>query len=203
MADLARPHAVGHAHQHSQSYLRRRPGTPGGTGVEGGAVHFDERKAEVALADRAHEYDRALRQSQYAAATRRRQGGSVLGVSGMGPTNMMASTTAAAGPSAESIFGLAMAQTAVLGDEEESVGATVGGRGAGEQSQVGAIPDDDIAPDGGVGSGLGGSYVDGAKRGRPFNGVEEEEEGLEDGGVLGLLAQIYGTRNAQGPARVI
>ncbi len=52
---------------------------------------------------------------------------------------------------------------------------------------------------GGVGSGLGGSYIDGA--GRFVRKEEEEEEGMEDGGVLGLLAQIYGRRD--GPVQVM
>jgi len=56
-------------------------------------------------------------------------------------------------------------------------------------------------PDGGVGSGLGESYVDGTKRFGGGGREEEEEEGLEDGGVLGLLAQIYGRR--EGPAVVL
>jgi autophagy-related protein 9 len=55
------------------------------------------------------------------------------------------------------------------------------------------IPEDVVAN---VGSALGESYVDGAHR---YGGIgkeeEEEEDGVEDGGVLGLLAQIYGRRD--------
>ena len=49
--------------------------------------------------------------------------------------------------------------------------------------------------------GLGDSYVDGAKRQiQPFVAEQDDEEErlLEDGGVLGLLAQIYGRREGQG-----
>ncbi len=156
---------------------RRRPGT--------GVIPLDtshgssERKTEV---DRAQEYDRALRQSQLAA---RRRGGSMLG----------ASTLGVPGPSGSSIFeGLSTAQTAVLGDSQGSVQAET-------VHEVSKITDSDLAEDGGVGSGLGESYVDGAKRTRAFGEAEEEEDGLEDGGVLGLLAQIYDRRD--GPTRVL
>ena len=56
------------------------------------------------------------------------------------------------------------------------------------------IPEEDLVSDGGVVSALGESYVDGK---RPQISVsqsqKEEDEEMEDGGVLGLLAQIYGT----------
>lgn len=61
--------------------------------------------------------------------------------------------------------------------------------------------------EGDVRSGLGEPYVDGARRHPRVTSVgrsmqeEEEEEGLgADGGVLGLLAQIY-TGTAGGGAR--
>jgi autophagy-related protein 9 len=51
-------------------------------------------------------------------------------------------------------------------------------------------------------SDLGESYVDGAKRSRPYgDGEEDDEDGLQDGGVLSLLAQIYG--RAEGTTKVI
>jgi len=53
----------------------------------------------------------------------------------------------------------------------------------------------DVVADGGVRSNLGESYVDGAHRFGGINREEEEEDGVEDGGVLGLLAQIYGRRD--------
>lgn len=106
-----------------------------------------------------------------------------------------ASTLGVPGPSGSSIFeGLSTAQTAVLGDSQGSVQAET-------VHEVSKITDSDLAEDGGVGSGLGESYVDGTKRTRAFGEAEEEEDGLEDGGVLGLLAQIYDRRD--GPTRVL
>ncbi|KAJ7438501.1 putative transmembrane protein [Mycena latifolia] len=144
-----------------------------------------ERKTDGSLGERAQEYDRALKQSQHAASRRRGLAGSVLGMS------------AIAGPSSSSIFGgLSTAQTAVLGDSQGSV--QVGQ----VQGHNDAIMQEDISPDGGVGSGLGESYVDGGRQALARGETEgEEEDGLEDGGVLGLLAQIYG--RTEGPARVI
>jgi autophagy-related protein 9 len=109
--------------------------------------------------------------------------------------------SAIAGPSASSIFGgLSTAQTAVLGDSQGSVQPV---RTSAAQGHGDNIMEEDISADGGVGSALGESYVDGGRqalaRGEPQ--VVEEEDGLEDGGVLGLLAQIYGRR--EGPARVL
>ena len=155
------------------------------------------RKPEGVLADKAQEYDRALRQSQFAARRRGPGGASVMGMSALNPT----------GPSASSIFGpsaMAGAQTAVLGDSRGSVMPEQSGGGDAvsslmpevEASRIGAIPDEELGPDGEVGGGLGGSYVDGARRaGKPLYEEEEDDEGVEDGGVLGLLAQIYGRRD--------
>ena len=111
------------------------------------------------------------------------------------------------GPAASSIFqsgiGLDMAQTAVLGDSQGSVA------GAG---RVSAIAEEDMAADGGVSSALGGSYVDGDRRARASvvqsRQEQDEEAELEDGGVLGMLAQIYGTGvnvkgRGRGPPRAI
>jgi autophagy-related protein 9 len=162
-----------------------------------------ERKPEMSLIDRTtpYMYDRALRQSQHAATTRRRHGGAGSGsvlASNNGrdagsllvPGGMMASSVYQSG-----VGGLAMAQTAVLGDSQGSV--TLNSEGAGVAGRDEAIPDEDLAPDGGVGSALGESYVDGGKRAKTNTqqqGGDEEEDGLEDGGILGLLAQIYGGR---------
>ncbi|KAJ7583030.1 putative transmembrane protein [Mycena floridula] len=166
---------------HPPGSLIRRKGAPG---LEATTILSGDRKPDL-LADRAHEYDRALKQSQLA-ARRRGFGGSILGTS-----------TLAQGPSGSSIFGggMSMAQTAVLGDSQGSVQAPP------SRATVRATAIDDEDLEEGVGSGLGESYVDGAKRTRANEGNEEEEEGLEDGGVLGLLAQIYGHR--EGPGRVI
>lgn len=186
MADFSASH-------HPHMFGRRRQSAI--TNLEG-TVHFaapEQPRVEGTLADKAQEYDRALRQSQYAAATRRRApGGSVLGMS-----------TLSVGPSSSSIFGgVAMAQTAILGDSQGSIRVSTGLKGAGRTSGVEGgetrIPLEDLAPDGGVGSGLGESYVDGGKRVMAYGGEEEEDDGLEDVGVLGLLAQIYGRREGAG-----
>ncbi|KAJ6597221.1 putative transmembrane protein [Mycena vulgaris] len=173
MADFSASH-------YPNSILRRRPGA--GAAPE---LAQSERKTDGSLGERAQEYDRALKQSQHAASRRRGLAGSVLGMS------------AIAGPSSSSIFGgLSTAQTAVLGDSQGSVQVDrVQGHGDN-------IMQEDIAADGGVGSGLGESYVDGGRQALARGETEgEEEDALEDGGVLGLLAQIYGRR--EGPARVI
>jgi autophagy-related protein 9 len=66
------------------------------------------------------------------------------------------------------------------------------------------IPAADRTPDEGIGSALGESYADGADAPVPTGSALDEDEGLADGGVLGMLAQVYGTRaRAQGPGRVI
>ncbi|THU88587.1 putative transmembrane protein [Dendrothele bispora CBS 962.96] len=185
---------------HPNSFIRRRqgvdPNTIGLTSPPSGP------NTETSLADRAQEYDRALKQSQLA-ARKRGLGASTLGMSALAPGGQ-----SLAGPSASSIFGaMAGAQTAVLGDSHGSVtvatGAKIDGTGVfdtPESSRIAPIPSGDLGPDGEISSGLGGSYVDGARRVKPAQ-EEEEDEGMEDGGVLGLLAQIYGRRD--GPARVI
>jgi autophagy-related protein 9 len=164
--------------------LMRRPSS----GMES-TVH--EADHNVDSSEKASQYDRALLASQNA---RRRLGQSRLG-----------------GPSSSSIFqsgvGLGMAQTAVLGDSHGSAGPLV------QEStiQASTIPEEDLVEDGGVGSMLGESYVDG-RRPKGTRSVsqsqQEEDEELEDGGVLGLLAQIYGTGvnlkgRGRGPPRAI
>jgi len=68
-------------------------------------------------------------------------------------------------------------------------------------AQAQEISSEDLAADGGVGSNLGESYVDGnAKASKALESQQEsitEEDELEDAGVLGLLAQIYATRGAK------
>lgn len=68
-------------------------------------------------------------------------------------------------------------------------------------SSVQTIPSDDRDDDGGVGSELGDSYVDGDHKRRVDGTAEqtalreqerEELEELADGGMVGLLTQIYG-----------
>ncbi|KAG5636822.1 hypothetical protein H0H81_006738 [Sphagnurus paluster] len=183
MADYGATH-------HMHGYGRRRQF---GLGFES-TVHFApaEPKPEGSLADKAQEYDRALRQSQFVASTRRR---------GPSASVMSASALNAAGAASSVFGGYATAQTAILGDSQGSVyPAAVGRTPSAQASGSGTIPLDDLEADGGVGSGLGESYVDGAKRSRTLL-VEEEEEDLQDGGVLGLLAQIYGRK--EGAAAVL
>jgi len=183
---------------HSPQLRRRTLGLD--NTVTGTVLRLGERKQE--LADRAQEYDRALRQSQHAATARRRypagSGGADSIVAGSGLV-----FGAPSGGSSSSIWqsgvgGAAMAQTAVLGDSHGSEGLPPPSHGDED------VHDEDLAADGGVGSELGDSYVDG-KRSKAYTSQQDdgdEDDGMKDGGVLGLLAQIYGTKG-QGPARVI
>jgi len=66
------------------------------------------------------------------------------------------------------------------------------------------IPEEERAPDGGIQSQLGDSYVEDVRtrggmlvdRGKPFNeqSQTEQDEELANGGLVGLLAQIYDQR---------
>ncbi|OCH93860.1 APG9-domain-containing protein [Obba rivulosa] len=181
MADLSAAHPVGLGRRR----LLRRPSESGMGPVMESTPHVGSGELRTDLADRAQEYDRALRQSQ---SVRRR--GSVLRES------------VRVGPGASSIFqsgvgGMDLARTAVLGDSQGSVAPPA------EAQEPAPISEEDLAPDGGVGSMLGESYVDGRKpRPTVAQSQQEEDEELEDGGVLGLLAQIYGTgTNIKGRAR--
>ena len=135
--------------------------------------------------DRAQEYDRALRQSQHAALRRRLQFGGINIIGGAG--GIASSTIWQSGIASDA--GVRMAQTAVLGDSQGSIAPP----------PPPPIRDEDRVVDGGVGSGLGDSYVDGDTKGKkPYESQQEginDEEELEDGGVLGLLAQIYTAKN--------
>lgn len=112
------------------------------------------------------------------------------GVLGSGASMVNMSTLLATGPATgASVFvDPANAPSVTLGDSHH----------ASQQMQPTTVAKSDAPPedvaidDAGVGSALGESYVDGAHR---FRGFEEEEDGVEDGGVLGLLAQIYGRRD--------
>jgi len=140
---------------------------------------------ERKLTDRAQEYDRALRQSQKMATSRRRNvaaGDSTVGMPV--PDSVMKSTMGDNSPSTALTAVMDESRSSVLGSTHE-------------------IPSADLAPDGGVGSGLGESYVDGTRATRQtYASQQEDEDGLEDGGVLGLLAQIYGTKGPD-PGRVL
>jgi autophagy-related protein 9 len=134
---------------------------------------------------RAQEYDRALRQSQHAALRRRLQLGGVGIVAGGG--GIATSTIWQPGAASDSGMGMGMAQTAVLGDSHGSI------------APPSPVRNEHKPLDDGVGSGLGDSYVDGDTKGKkPYDSQQEginDEEELEDGGVLGLLAQIYAAKN--------
>lgn len=168
---------------------RRRALTASRAGVEN-MILLNDGKRE--LTERAQEYDRALRQSQDAAFRRRHGGGSVLAGGGgvAGSTNWQS----AMAPSSMGGQGFGMAQTAVLGDSQGSVLPP---------PALPAVRDEDRANDDGVDSTLEDSYVDGnANRTKPYESQQEginDDEVLEEGGVLGLLAQIYATRNPRGP----
>ncbi|VDC03011.1 unnamed protein product [Peniophora sp. CBMAI 1063] len=139
--------------------------------------------------DRAQEYEHALMQSQ--ALARRRGGG--LGASSvfMGPPRDMA---------ASGMYTSAMAQTAVLGDSgtlpevnSPSTATASPRRGAPAELAVDELEGE-------------GSYVDGAQRKSVSQDIDDaEEEELRDGGVIGLLAQIYSGpakgRGTSGPGR--
>jgi len=160
-------------------------------GTMAGTVHFASNPPQEGSVDM------ALRESRMAAAVGRRRGlgGSVMGTSGM------LSAGAGTGPvSAASVFGdLSTVPSAVLGDSQGSIKLSATSTGVSRMKKEPRRSSEEIATDDGVASGLGESYVDGAKK--YVGKVAEEEENLEDGGVLGLLAQIYGRRD--GPTVVM
>jgi autophagy-related protein 9 len=193
-------------------------GMPGVVIAEPHQQQQQQQQQPVDLSERAQEYDRALLQSQYA-ARRRHQAGN-----GNGGTH--ASNTPSAGGNTitrsnifqSTIGGMAMAETAVLGDSQGSVSlappmatTTATTRaGVSARQQPAPLAEEDITPDGGVGSSLGGSYVDGEelRRSKPKSYVQQEDGEDDDSenepeGVLGLLRQVYGNTKGQGPARVI
>ena len=157
-------------------------------------------------ADRTREYERALHESQSAAVRRRGGGGGGVGGSGFGAgaaaSTMLGQST--------SVFqsGMVVAQSVALGDSDGSIAlqppAQVQPTTIRIQSGSGELA---VDSEGDVRSALGESYVDGARRharggvGRSMREEEEEELGA-DGGVLGLLAQIYnGTAGGGGASR--
>ena len=159
--------------------------------LTGTVLRLRERKQE--LADRAQEYDRALRQSQHLATARKRYPAGGAGSIVAGSGSVMA---APGGGSSSSIWqsgvgGIALAQTAVLGDSHGSEGLPLPPSNDDED-----VHEEDLAVDGGVGSELGDSYVDGkwSKAYASQQNDGDEDDGMKDGSVLGLLAQIYGTK---------
>jgi len=156
------------------------------TGVSGG----------VDLEERSREYDRALNASQM---VRSRFQPPVRNTGDVQQSVMV---------------GMDMAQTAILGDSGDT--ATPPSRGQEkpnldprpfEVKDKGRVTAEGGDHEEGIGegiSGLGESYVDGAVRRPRLLGQsqtqqqEEDEELLADGGVLGLLAQIYGRKDRTG-----
>ncbi|KAF6764044.1 putative transmembrane protein [Ephemerocybe angulata] len=187
MADLT-------ANLHHTLSSRRRQQTQNMQQDLSATVHFAPDPAfSTSRLDRSHDYDRALKQSQHAALTRRRG-------MGMGMAGSMMTMSMLGGGVGASVYagGASLANTAVLATAATAGGARAyAGRGLKLYLEMG--PSASVMSDE---AGLGDSYVDGAKRQvQPFvaeDHDEDEERLLEDGGVLGLLAQIYGRRDGQG-----
>ena len=150
------------------------------TGISGGTD----------LTERSREYDRALKASQMVKSRFHppvRNTGDI-------QQSMMA--------------GMDMAQTAILGD---SLPPKDNGRSdfdprpfeEKDKGKAATEADDEERVEEGI-SGLGESYVDGTAKRPKLLGLsqtqqqEEDEELLADGGVLGLLAQIYGRKDRTG-----
>lgn len=189
-----RPYQMSHpSHDHVQFKT-----SPGGlsSSVQ---IHGDDASEGKTPVEKAQEYDRALKQSQNIADARR---GGTAGNRGAMGGSMLLSGSSANAPAA-SIYTAQrahdLAKTVVLEDSDghpalsQKVLETQKESERGEGSEL----------IGGSESGLGGSeYVDGARRERIGYGdghdggfdVDGEEFLEEDGGVLGLLAQIYGRR---------
>ena len=161
-------------------------------------------------ADRAREYERALQESQ-SMAVRRRAGGGIgggIGGSGFGAAGAAAASTMLG----QSVYQSGMAQSVALGDSDGSIALAQlqlqpphpqeGNNNYNNNvTRMMAVPSGSgelltADSEGDVRSALGESYVDGARR-NARGGVarsmqEEEEDGLgADGGMLGLLGQIY------------
>lgn len=181
---------------------RRRPDSPS---RRQGAV------MERRLAERTHEYDRALRQSQNAALRRRGVGLANVGarVEGL-PEEVDSIVHDNTGDLKSSVR--KDSNPPILVTEESNINPfpleeTVQPTSSDKQESginTSVASDihrsDDLSRDDEVRSELGESYVDGKiQRGRPsvLPPSEPKDDGIdtiEDGGMLGLLAQIYGTR---------
>lgn len=147
----------------------------------------------------AYEYDQSLRQSRIAAI--RRRGG--FGMGGLGASVANMSTLLATGPTlGASVFSdPTNVPSVTLGDSHHASQELPGGADPTASSKTMMTGGGTDTEDEGVGSGLGESYIDGGRQYGGGAGEEEEEAGVEDVGVLGLLAQIYGRRD--GPPVVL
>lgn len=140
------------------------------------------------LTERSREYDRALKASQMVRSRFQPP-----------PKNT--------GDAQQSVMvGVDMAQTAILGDLGDTAKPDPDPqlfevKDKGKATAAGGHHDDGLGE--GI-TGLGESYVDGTARRPRLLGQsqtqqqEEDEELLADGGVLGLLAQIYGRKDRTG-----
>ncbi len=170
--------------------------------------------------DRTREYERALHESQTAAV--RRRGAAALGVGGVG----FDTASTMLGQSTGTVYQSGMAQSVSLGDSDGSVAvanlqppappsyssSSSAAVGVPMPSGVSGSASGELGADsqGDVRSTLGESYVDGARR-HPRGGLggrsiqeEDDEDGLgADGGVLGLLAQIYSGTSGGGARGVL
>ena len=160
------------------SHYNPNPNTGISTGVSGA----------VDLAERSREYDRALKASQ------------------MVRSRFQLPARNAGDVQQSVMVGMDMAQTAILEDSGDTAKADRDprpfevkdkGKAAAEEGDHDEGMEEDIR-------GLGESYVDGAGKRPRLLGLsqtqqqEEDEELLADGGVLGLLAQIYGRKDRIG-----
>jgi autophagy-related protein 9 len=100
------------------------------------------------------------------------------------------------------MVGMDMAQTAILGDSGDTKDtAALPSKDKSRANAEGGDREEEMGE--GI-SGLGESYVDGTAKRPKLLGLsqtqqqEEDEELLADGGVLGLLAQIYGRKDRAG-----
>lgn len=193
IADFSTAHTIGLGRRR----LLRRPSDAGAPAL--GQLPESQDGLEVTLQD--------PRQSVMA----RRRGGGSLMQSTRGPA--FGSLAVPQGTGASTIFqsaaGLDMAQTVALGDSQGSImpPPQIPSAQATQTStrDRDTIPEEELVAD----DGLGESYVD-PRRHTSNSQVREEEgeEGMEDGGVLGLLAQIYGAGanvkgRGRGPPRAI
>ena len=162
-------------------------------------VHSDNGSEGKTLVEKAQEYDRALKQSQNIANARR---SGTTGNRGAMGGSMLLSGSSANAPAA-SIYTTQrahdLAKTVVLEDSDAHFAPSQRAPETQKESERG----EGSELIGGSESGLGGSnYVDGARRERTGygdghdRGFDMDGEAFleEDGGVLGLLAQIYGRR---------
>jgi len=137
------------------------------------------------LTERSREYDRALKASQMV-------------------RSRFQPPSRNAGDGQQSVMvGMDMAQTIILGDSEDTTIPELDPRPF-DVKDKGKATVEAGGGDEGLGEdirGLGESYIDGAAKRPKLLGQsqqEEDEELLADGGVLGLLAQIYGRKDRTG-----